>query len=159
MGVVRDFFAALPEVFQALWEFGEGWQGAAVSVGSVVLIVVFAAGAYRLRGKVGWVAAFLGAFAAFLGAFWLFGILPSAWVFFADGERLLLEGTVIPAEIAVGGTVLVADFYNVFRDSVVMGVTFVAIAAMAFVAVWTQKRFPRALAPDEPERASTHAGQ
>ncbi len=159
MGVVRDFFAALPEVFQALWEFGDAWQGVAVSVGSIVLIAVFAAGAYRLRGELGWVAAFLGAFAAFVGGFWLFGILPSAWVFFADGERLLLEGTVIPGEIVVGGNVVVEDFYNVFRDSVVMGLTFVTIAAMAFLAVWIQKRFPRELAPGEPERASTHASQ
>ena len=159
MGVVRDFFAALPEVFQALWEFGDAWQGVAVSVGSVVLIAVFAAGAYRLRGEVGWVAAFLGAFAAFVGGFWLFGILPSAWVFFVDGERLLLEGTVIPGEIVVGGNVVVEDFYNVFRDSVVMGLTFVTIAAMAFLAVWIQKRFPRQLVPGEPARASTHSSQ
>lgn len=159
MDWVGEFFAALPEVFRALWEFGAGWQGLAVSIGSVVLVAVLTAGALRLRDELGWVAAFLGAFAAFIAGFWLFAILPSAWVFFADGERLLLEGTVIPSELVVGDLDVATNLYEVIRDSVVMAETFLAIAFLAFLTVWIQKRFPRALAPGEAPRSSSHDQQ
>ena len=155
MGWVGDFFGAFPDVFVALWEFGEGWRAVGVTAGSIALLALLCAGAYRLRADMGWVSAMLGTFAAYIGAFWLFGILPSAWLFFMDGERPLLEGTVVPGEIIVGDLEVATNFYEVFRDSVIMGETFVAMAALAFLAVWVQKRFPRGLAQGEEKQPST----
>lgn len=157
MGWVGDFFRAIPDVLVALWEFGEAWRGIGVTVGSLVALAAFLAGAYRLRDRLGWVSAVLGAMGAFVGAFWLFGILPSAWIYFADGQRPLMEGTVIPGVIAVGDLEIAGNFYDVFRDTVVVTETMVAMGALAFLAVWIQKRFPRGLAEGE-EKPSTSGG-
>ena len=155
MNWVGDFFRAIPDVFVALWEFGEAWEGVAVTLGSVVLAALFCAGAYRLRDEMGWVSAMLGSFAAFILAFWAFGILPSAWIYFMDGDRPLLEGTIVPEEIVIGELEVATNFYEVFRDSVVMGETFIAMGALAYLAIWIQKRFPRGLAPGEEKQAAT----
>ncbi len=155
MSWIGEFFRAIPDVFVALWEFGDGWRGVGVTLGSIVLAGLFVGGAYRLRDEVGWVSAMLGSFAAFILGFWAFGILPSAWIYFFDGDRPLLEGTIIPSEIIIGDLEVATNFFIVFRDSVVMGETFIAMGALAYLAVFIQKRFPRGLAPGEEKQAAT----
>lgn len=155
MDWVGDFFGAIPDVLVALWEFGDAWTGVAVTVGSIVLLALFAFGALRLRDSLGWVSAILGAMAAFIGSLWLFGILPSAWIYFVDGERPLLENTIIPGEIVVGELDVATNFYEVFRDTIVVTETFVAMGALAFLALWIQKRWPRGLVEGEEKSPST----
>ncbi|CAN5768516.1 MAG: hypothetical protein M3R09_05665 [Actinomycetota bacterium] len=146
------FFGALPDVVVALWEFGRGWAGIAITVGSILLTAALLFGAKALRDTHGWLASILGMMGATVAAWWAFGILPSAWVYFMDGQRDLLEGVVIPEALGIGGRVMSANFYQVFRDVVVMAETTVAMLAFAVMAAAVQKRYPRALAQDEQAR-------
>jgi high-affinity Fe2+/Pb2+ permease len=147
VSVVIDFFRAMPEVMRAAWDFGEGFYGATVTVGSLVLLVLFCMLAFRLRDEHSWLSATFGAMATTIGMWWGFGILPSAWMYFLDGARDLLEGVVIPE--ALPG---MDNFYAVFRDSVVMGMMFVGVGVLVLVALRVQKRFPRSLAEGEESR-------
>ncbi|HUH06931.1 MAG TPA: hypothetical protein VML96_03890 [Egibacteraceae bacterium] len=146
-----EFFRAIPEVFAALWRFMDTWRGLGVTVGSLVLIVVFTGGAVRLRTSYGWVSAILGAMAATLVAWWVFGIIPSAWIYFADAERDLLGGRVIPNALDP----VAANFYQVFRDSVAMAEITVAMGASIVAALWIQKRYSRSLADGEEKGPAT----
>lgn len=150
MEYVRQFFGTLPEAFVAFWEFLEGLYGVAVFGVSLVLVAVFLLLAHRLRPGHEWLSAVFGVLGGAVGAFWLFGMFPSAWVYFADSERDLMEGTVLPG--AIPGA---ENFYHVFRDVVVVGETTVAVVAFIVVAGWIQKRFPRQLAEDEEKQPST----
>jgi hypothetical protein len=152
---IGEFFRTIPLVFSALWDFGDGWRSVGVTVGSVVLLALFGFLALRTRDSMGWVSATFGTMAAFVGAFWLFGIIPSAWIFFADSYRPLLEDTIIPGAIVIGDLEVATDFYNVFRDTVVVIETGVAMGAMAFLALWIQKRWPRGLAEGEEKAPAT----
>lgn len=147
---VRQFFGTLPEAFAAVWEFMDGLYGLAVLGVSLVLIAVFLLLAHRLRPGHEWLSAVFGVLGGAVAFWWLFGILPSAWVYFADSERDLLEGTVLPGAIPGAD-----NFYQVFRDLVVMGETGVAIAAFIVAGFWIQKHFPRQLAEDEEKQPST----
>jgi hypothetical protein len=147
-----EFFRTLPSVFKALWSFGRGWAGLGVTVGTCVLIALFLAGAHRLREQYGWLSALCGAMAATLAAFWAFGILPSAWIYFADGQKNLMEGRMIPKQIGIGSWVIASNFYQVVRDSVVVVETIVAMTAFAVLALRMQKRYPRSLAEGEEPR-------
>jgi hypothetical protein len=146
------FFGALPDVVVALWEFGRGWAGIAITIGSILLTAALLFAARTLRDTHGWLASILGMMGATVAAWWAFGVLPSAWVYFADGQRDLLEGVVIPEAVGIGGRVMSANFYQVFRDVVVMAETTVAMLAFAVMAVAVQKRYPRALADGEQSR-------
>jgi hypothetical protein len=149
---VGEFFRTLPSVAKALWEFGRGWAGVAVTVGSGLLIALFVIGAGRLRERYGWLSALCGAMAATIAAWWLFGILPSAWVYFLDAQQDLMEGRVIPSQIGIGSWVIASNFYQVVRDSVVIVETAVAMVAFAILALRLQKRYPRSLAEGEEPR-------
>lgn len=155
MDWIGEFFRAIPQVIAALWEFGEGWRSVGVTIGSVVLLVAFGLLALRTRDTLGWVSAIFGTMAAFIGAFWVFGIIPSAWIYFADGYRPLLEDTVIPGAIVIGDLEVATNFYNLFRDTIVVIETAVAMAAMTFLAIWVQKRWPRGLVEGEEKAPST----
>lgn len=152
MDVITEFFTTIPDVFVALWDFGRGFTGLAVTVGSVVLAAVFLLAAQRTRDDYGWVSATFGGMAATVAGLWAFGILPSAWIYFLDGEADLLTDTVIPSRIAVGDFVVFGNFYQVFRDSIVMVETIIAMAAFTALALWVQKRYPRTLAEGEEPR-------
>jgi hypothetical protein len=147
-----EFFRAIPEVASAFWSFADGFYGVAITIGSIVLAAVLLLGASVLRLTHGWLSAILGAMAATVGMFWVFGVIPSAWVYFADGSRDLLEGTIIPS--ALPGF---DNFYVVFRDSVVMGMFGIGLVGLAVLALVIQKRLPRALAEGE-ERGPTSGG-
>jgi hypothetical protein len=86
-----EFFRALPGVVRALWQFGDGFYGVAIMLGSLALIAAFTFVAIRLREIRGWLSSVFAVMAITIGMWWGFGILPSAWVYFADGERDLLE--------------------------------------------------------------------
>lgn len=152
-----EFFSTLPEVGRTFWEFlgenrGSPWQGVAVIVGSGVLLAVFLGAADRLRDTYGWLAAIFGMMGATVAAWWLFGIIPSAWIYFADGQRELMEGTIVPGEVGIAGRVIASNFYEVFRDLVVVVINGIALGVFVIAAVWIQKRYPKALAEGEEPR-------
>lgn len=149
---VGEFFRTLPTVFSALWEFMRGWAGVAIIIGSGAMIVGFALVSMILRDRFGWLAAIFGMMSATVAAWWAFGILPSAWIYFADGQRDLLENTVIPGTLGVGRFQMASNFYQVFRDLVVIIETNIAMVAFAVAALQIQKRFPKALAEGEDAR-------
>lgn len=167
MSWLGEFFGAIPDVFVALWRFGDGWLGVGVTVGSLVLFAVFLLGAQRWRDSHGWASAVLGITAALVGAWWIFGILPSAWIYFADSEQPLLADTIIPSAVVlpqidlgaqqVTALEIASDFYIVFRDSVVMIETMIGMVAFGALALAIQKRYPRGLAEGE-EQGTTSGG-
>ena len=150
MEFVRQFFSTLPEAFAGLWEFIEGLYGLALLLGSLALIAVLALVALRVRPRHEWVSAIMGVLSGTIAFWWLFGMLPSAFVYFVDGERELLEGTVLPGAIPGAD-----NFYQVFRDLVIVGETAVATILFVVVAFAIQKRFPRGLAEDEEKQPSS----
>jgi nucleoside permease NupC len=150
--VLQEFFTTIPDVFVALWQFGRGWTGLAVTIGSMALVAGFCAAAHATRDRYGWVSATFGGCAAMVAGLWAFGILPSAWIYFLDGQAELLTDQVVPSRIAIGEFTLFGNFYQVFRDSIVMVETMVAMAAFGVLALAVQKRYPRGLAEGEEPR-------
>lgn len=144
MNWVGEFFRAIPEALSALWQFAEGFYGLAVMLGYLIAAVFFVWLAVIFRPTRGWLSAVFGIMAVTIAFFWGFGIVPSAWVYYADGARELLEGTVVPA--ALPGA---ENFYEVFRDTVVVILTALAIMGFAVAAGAVQKRYPRVLAEGE----------
>jgi hypothetical protein len=130
-----------------LWRFIAGWRGVGVTIGSIVLTVAFAMGARMVRERSGWLSAILGMMSLTIVMWWLFGILPSAWVYFSDAQKALLAGRVIPNALPGFG-----NFYQFFRDAVVLGETTVAMVGFVVAAFWLQKRYPRSLAEGEQAR-------
>ncbi len=146
----EQFVGAIPEAASALWELGDGWRTVGVLIGATVLMAVFGFLALRWRDAHGWLSAILGVKAGFI-AFWLvFGMVPSGWMFFADGERDLLEGTLLPGPVGP-----FEDLYEVVRDLVTVGLLGVGLLAFGVAAVWIQRRFPRSLTPEEDQGAPT----
>lgn len=150
MSWLGEFFRALPEALSALWSFGDGWAGLAVMLGYLALAAVCLFLALRLRPIRGWLSSIFGMMAVTIAFFWGFGILPSAWVYFADGTSELLEGRVIPAALPGAD-----NFYAVFRDVVVMAETGLAVTLFAVIAFAIQKRYPRVLAEGEESSPKT----
>lgn len=157
MNVIGDFFATLPAALRALWEFGDGFVGVVLMVVSIGMIVVFAGLAYQLRERQSWLSALFGAMAVLLGLWWTLGIIPSAWVYFADSQRDLLADSIIPSAIVIGQLGVATNFYDVFRDSIVMAEATVVLAVGAWLVFAVQKRFPGGLAAGE-ERGPTTGG-
>jgi nucleoside permease NupC len=146
------FWETIPKVFRALWVFMRGWAGVGIIVGSGAMMIGFALAAVKLRDTFGWLAAIFGMMSATVAAWWAFGIIPSAWIYFADGQRDLMEGTVIAKTLGTGQYVVATNFYEVFRDMVVMGETTIAMVVFAIAALRIQAKFPRALAEGEEPR-------
>ena len=155
---MSEFFSTLPEVFSALWSYlGDNrpspWFGVAVIIGNFVIFGGLCFAATRLRETHGWVASVVGMMGATLAAWWAFGVLPSAWIYFADGQRALMEGTVIPSTIGFGENYVIAsNFYVVFRDLVTVTIYGIALVTFTVAALWIQKRYPKALAEGEEPR-------
>lgn len=149
MDVVSEFFGTIPDLFVALWSFGDGFRGLAVTVVSIGLVAGFCIAAHLTRDKLGWVSATFGGCAAMVAGLWAFGILPSAWIYFLDGASDVLTDTLIPSRIAIGEFVVFGNFYQVFRDSIVMVETSIAMVGFTVFAFWIQKRYPRTLAEGE----------
>ena len=149
---VGEFFSTLPEVARAFWEFMRGWAGVGIIVGSGAIMIGGSFAAYKLRDTYGWLAAIFGMMAATVAAWWAFGIIPSAWIYFADGQRDLMENAVIPGTLGTEQYMVATNFYQVFRDLVVVMETQIAMVVFAIAALRIQKRFPRALAEGEEAR-------
>ncbi len=152
MDMIREFFFSIDDIFRALWSFGNGFAGLAVTIGSIVLVAVFALAAQRTRDDYGWVSAVFGGCAAMIAGLWAFGILPSAWIYFLDGTKDILIDQVVPSQVAVGDFTIFGNFYQVFRDSIVMVETMVAMGAFVALALWVQKKYPRSLVEGEEAR-------
>lgn len=157
MNVIGDFFTTLPAALRALWEFGDGFVGVILMVASIAMLAGFAIAAYRLRERQGWLSSLFGSMAVLLGLWWLLGIIPSAWVYFADSQKDLLAGTIIPSGITIGGLEVAANFYNVFRDTIVLIEATVVLVAGTLLIFAIQKRFAGGLAEGE-ERGPTTGG-
>lgn len=149
MDRVGEFFRTLPEVGSQLWKFSNdgGVNAIAVTIGTFLFLGLLLAGAKALRDEHGWLSAMFGAMAATIAMYWGFGVIPSAWVYFVDGSKDVLAGQVIPEALP-----LMDNFYQVFRDSVVMVMTGVGIVGLAAVAGQIQRRYPRSLAEGEEAR-------
>jgi uncharacterized membrane protein (Fun14 family) len=155
--VIGEFFAGLPDAIVALWDFGDGFVGLLLMVVSIGMVIGFAAAAYILRGRQGWLSALFGSMAVLLGLWWTLGIIPSAWVYFADSQKELLADTIIPSQIVIGDLEVATNFYDVFRDSIVMIEATVVLALGAWLIFAIQKRFPGGLAEGE-EKGPTTGG-
>lgn len=142
-----EFFSGLGDGAVALWEFGGGVRGILVVAVSALLTALFCFGALKLRDVSGWLSSILGMMAGTIVMWWIFGILPSAWFLFFDGHRELLGGRVVPNALPA-----MQNFYAVLRDGVVLAETGVGILGFAVVALWVQKRWPRALGEGEEAR-------
>lgn len=150
--MIGEFFSTIPDMLSELWDFGRGWSGLAVTIGSIVLTGLFLAIARRTRDEYGWISATFGGMAAMIASLWAFGILPSAWIYFLDGSRDTLIDQIIPSQIVIGDFTVFGNFYQVFRDSIVMVETIVAMAGFTAFAIYVQKEYPRTLADGEEAR-------
>jgi len=146
-----DFFRAIPQAVQEFWRFADGFAGLAVLLGYLVLALVCVFFAFKLRPTRGWLSSIFGVMAITIAFFWGFGIVPSAWVYFADGAQEILQGNVIPAALPGAD-----NFYEVFRDTIVVVLTALGITGFCLAALAIQRRFPRGLA--EGEEASPKTG-
>ena len=156
-----DFFAAIPDAIYALYQFGDpsgigqGWWGfVALIIWGVGLTAVPLFIASRTQGTHEWVSASMGAIAGLSVVWWVFGVLPSAWIYYLDGSQELLEGTIIPASL--GYTFesgyrlnLMSNFYGVVRDSVVVLEHVSVVVVLVSAARRIQERYPRGLAEGE----------
>lgn len=171
-----EFLGALPEALQALYLFGDpngrgqGWWGLLIlliwGLGLVALPLWVAKRTYKERE---WVSATMGVVAGLAVLWWIFGILPSAWIYFVDGSQEILEGTVIPASMGITGPISVFgytlvpegyriaiadDLYVVVRDLVVVVEHLVAFVLVFWAMGRIQDQYPRTLAPGETRSAS-----
>lgn len=156
-----EFFSTLGDALYALWQFGDpsgvgqGWWG-------LVILVIWGVGlmaiplliAKRTHGRHEWVSATMGAVAGLAVAWWLFGILPSAWIYYMDSSSEILKGSIVPESVGItfgnGYRLdLMSNFYDVFRDIVVVLQQGAALALTFWAALRIQKRYPRTLAPGE----------
>lgn len=149
---IGEFFSTLPDIARALWTTNRGWAGLWVSLGSIGIFAGFALAARQLRDTQGWLSALFGMMSATVAVFWLLAILPSAWVYFADGQKDLMENTVIPGSLAIGDAVIATNFYQVVRDTVVVIETGIAVGLLTVAALYVQKKYPRSLAEGEEAR-------
>lgn len=157
-----DFFSALPEALQALYEFGDpeslgrGWWGfLIVAIWGVFLVGIPIALAKRWYGEREWLSAMMGVIAATAVSWWIFGIIPSAWIYYVDANKEILEGVIIPASFTLphpftdSRLEIMTNLYDVLRDVVVLLETNVAVVAVIVAAARIQQRYPRTLAPGE----------
>ena len=147
---MNEFFRTLPAAGRALWEFMDGFYGIAIIIGSVALLALFVFLAKTWRAEHSWLSAISGVMAASVVFWWAFGILPSAFTFFLDGERDLLEGTLVPASLPG-----MDNFYEVARDSTVVGMQTVFVIIFVMAALRIQRRYPRSLAEGEDKTPAT----
>jgi hypothetical protein len=146
---VGEFFRTLPDVAVAFWKFANdaGVNAVLVTLGTFVLLAALLIAARATREVHGWISAILGAMGATVAMYWAFGVIPSAWVYFVDGSRDILAGAVIPEALP-----LMNNFYQVFRDTVVIILTAIAVMGLSATASYIQKKYPRTLAEGEEAR-------
>lgn len=156
-----QFFGAFPEALRVLYEFGDpasegrGWWGFLILGIWAVAIVAVPLGVAKLTyGKHEWISATMGALGGLGILWWVFGILPSAWVYFVDSNEEILENSIIPTSLRIplGGDrylPVATDLYEVLRDVGVVIEHVIALGAVVWAALAIQRRFPRRLVPGE----------
>ncbi len=156
-----EFFATLPEALHALWLFGDpegrgrGWFGLVVlGLWGVLMIGGPLWLAKVTYGKREWFSATMGVVGASSILWWVFGIIPSGWMYYAEGEIDLLEHAVIPSsatwEVREGYVIEIAtDLYMVIVDSVSALMMIGGIVLFLWAALRLQKRLPKQLDADE----------
>jgi hypothetical protein len=156
-----EFFATIPEVFRALWQFGDpanigrGWVGLAVMAlwfGPLLALPLWIA--KITYGKREWVSATMGVIAGTSLMWWLHGVLPHGWIQFVQSNSNLLEGPVIPASMGFDVTPdyrldIASNLYGVITESVLVGLMIGGIALSAWMALAVQRRLPKTLASGE----------
>jgi len=157
----REFFATLPEVFRALYQFGDpanigrGWVGLAIMalwVGPMFALPVWIA--KITYGKHEWVSATMGVVAGTSLMWWVHGVIPHAWIQFVQSNSNLLEGPIIPASMTIhlpNGTELdvASNLYGVIIDSVLVGLMVAGIAFSIWLSLRVQRQLPKTLASGE----------
>jgi hypothetical protein len=155
-----DFFGAIPDALRALYQFGDpnsrgdGWW-------AFIILVIWGAGligaplflAKRWYGKHEWASAAMGVMAGTAVLWWVFGVLPSSWIYFLDANKEILADRIIPTSftLTIGGTKLdiASNLYNVIRDTVVVVEHLVAFGLTFWAAIKIQQRYPRTLVAGE----------
>jgi hypothetical protein len=163
-----EFVDAFPAAMRALWEFGDpmgvgdGWWGIVILlIWGVFLTAIPLYVAKITYGKREWVSATMGVVAGLSIFWWVYGIFPSAWIFFLDANQEILSGPIIPdsMRIPMGWAPWAPDsdytldvatnLYEVIRDTVVVLQHLVAFILTFWAALKIQKRLPKTLAPGE----------
>lgn len=163
-----DFFSTLPDALQAFYEFGDpsgigdGWWGIVILlVWGVLLTAVPLYIAKITYGKREWVSATMGVVAGLSIFWWVYGILPSAWIYFLDANKEVLAGPILPASMVIpmgwapwapgpDYTLEVAtNLYEVIRDLVVVIEHLVAFVLTFWLALRIQKQYPKTLVAGE----------
>jgi len=156
-----EFFSAVPDALKALYQFGDpsgrgdGWWGFLILIiWGVFLMAIPLLIAKRTHGEHQWVSATMGCLAGLAIMWWVYGILPSAWIYYLDSSREVLEGRIIPASVGItfpsGYRIDIAsDFYLVVRDLVVVIEHLVAFVITFWLALKIQARYPKTLVAGE----------
>lgn len=156
-----EFFSTLDDALYALWQFGDpsgigqGWWGIVILlIWGVLLTAIPLLIAKRTYGKREWVSATMGVVAGLSIFWWVYGILPSAWIYYLDSNQEILEGTIIPATAGItfanGYRLDIAsNLYQVIRDLVVVIQHLVAFVLTFWLALRLQKKYPKTLVPGE----------
>jgi hypothetical protein len=141
---VREFFSTLPEAGVLLWEFMEGFYGVAIALGSFALAALFLFLAKIWRDNHSWLSAIAGVSGGSILFWWAFGIIPSAFTYFVDGERDVFEGTLLPGQLPG-----MDNAYEVLRDVTVVGMQTLFVVVFLVAMLRIQRRYPRSLAEGE----------
>ncbi len=156
-----EMFATLPEVFRAVYEFGDpqdegrGWVGAIITVlwiGPLGILPLYLAKLFY--GKHEWVSATMGIMGASSLLWWLHGVIPHGWIQFTDSNSDLLSGTVIPASAGIDVTDdyrldIASNLYGVITEGIVGGMMIGGIVVTIWAALRMQRHLPKTLAPGE----------
>ena len=156
-----EFFATLPEVFRALYQFGDpgnvgrGWVGLLITLLWIVglgLVPLFVA--KKTYGTHEWVSATMGVMGASSLLWWLHGVLPHGWIQFTESNEGLLSGTIIPetAGISVNEDYrldIASNLYSVITEGVVGAMMVGGIVVTVWAALRVQRSLPKTLAAGE----------
>lgn len=156
-----EFFAALPEVGRAVYQFGDpanlgrGWIGGAIMLlwgGPLLALPLWIA--KKTYGTHEWVSATMGVMAASSFLWWVHGVIPHGWIQFVESNENLLSGRVIPASAGIDISEdyrldIASNLYGVIADSVVALLMIAGIVVSLWLALRVQKSLPKTLAPGE----------
>lgn len=151
---IQEGWSAIPDAIRTWWEFGDpsgrgqGWWGIVILlIWGVGFIALPLAIAHRTYGKREWVSASMGVIAGLAVFWWIYGILPSAWIYWVDSSSEVLRGTLLPDSFSYtapnGYTIdLASNLYVVVRDLVVVVQHLIAFILTFWAALKIQERLP-----------------
>ncbi len=156
-----EFFATMPDVFRALYQFGDpnnagqGWIG-----GLITILWIVGLGALPLYlakltyGKHEWVSATMGIMGASSLLWWLHGVIPHGWIQFTESNENLLRGTIIPATAGIDVTEdyrldIASNLYSVITEGIVGGMMIAGIVITVWAGLRVQRSLPKTLAAGE----------